>query len=973
MSRDPFQDVLGVPADAGPLELLGLDPDAADTFPLRIEEALRARLAAVFEASGISRADAARIRRRLRKAAREIRSGRRPAVAAAGAPEPEGDPVGDGRRRSGARRRRARVAPPGPPQELTEFDRRILAILVGCGGWNAASRARLVALAASWGVTVAGLLRVIGGLGEYARGGGLKAARGARRVESRPQEPLKPAAEPEVLERIASEFHPRDSWTTVKLALGFGVLTLLFVMLAVRFLFFPGDFKRTAAPSPVAAAPPVPAAGASPEPEPHPGSLAVERAARFASPPSFLGHAQSAEVIGAIDGCGAVAQDLRTLARRITLADEPSEAVYRAFAAAADTVATAWGFVERRLLQEIDEAVLDAVYAASGSPSMSDRILSALAPSTGRLTDPAALWRGSWKAGMLGRIAAEPGLSPAVTQRARTLLEIVLGPAAAPQGFDTAAERWLDGVLDQMIELTEIDGRRYDFWETWLSLRRRLGRGERFEATLMDALEALLRTSTDLSRPGPSLDVVGRLVSTADFRASPVVRERVLRLFAEVEGVSSHDLWVLTSLLAQETAAPWFGPDLVLPDGADWMYRRRTADRIAERWPEAATAPGESLAQRQGIAVDRDAGSWWMELHRLQAQSPLAADPQALLQQLVAAARLNEAAAHLAAGDPAAAREALGAVADGGRAGAVPADRARSRRPQAPPPVGRPIGADGVWAASYQEAGNSTDARLEWLRGLGAGAGTDLGPVDAEVFVGVVYRGAPSDVRTLAQEVLLGQFGSGPNVALRMLDQLPDAPISPPTAATIETYTGAVLPAPGAESWPAGARLALARHALHLRTLGERGIDLIAEELIDVYARQLSALTAGRGSPAAPVTPGEAVERLVEAWRFLAESHRYAAAPDQDLALLDLRGATRLRLARGPLQEFVAGQLQVLDLLAFVAAAEQPAAASDLRALMSQDAQERGRLSHVLEQAVAVERTTAKVWARRIVVEGGQG
>ncbi len=55
-------------------------------------------------------------------------------------------------------------------------------------------------------------------------------------------------------------------------------------------------------------------------------------------------------------------------------------------------------------------------------------------------------------------------------------------------------------------------------------------------------------------------------------------------------------------------------------------------------------------------------------------------------------------------------------------------------------------------------------------------AGTDLGPIDAEQFVGVVYRGSPREVRDLAGSILVERFPAGPNVALQMLDQFADAP-----------------------------------------------------------------------------------------------------------------------------------------------------------------------------------------------------
>ena len=71
-------------------------------------------------------------------------------------------------------------------EDLTEFDRLALAVLVVSGGWNATSAKRLGIVAESHGVSVADLNRVVVGLTRFlSEGEGLRGAMGAVGTEAR--------------------------------------------------------------------------------------------------------------------------------------------------------------------------------------------------------------------------------------------------------------------------------------------------------------------------------------------------------------------------------------------------------------------------------------------------------------------------------------------------------------------------------------------------------------------------------------------------------------------------------------------------------------------------------------------------------------------------------------------------------------------------------------------------------------------
>src|SRR5262249_37932742 len=89
--------------------------------------------------------------------------------------------------------------------------------------------------------------------------------------------------------------------------------------------------------------------------------------------------------------------------------------------------------------------------------------------------------------------------------------------------------------------------------------------------------------------------------------------------------------------------------------------------------------------------------------------------------------------------------------------------------------AGQPIGRDGEFAAAYQQVGKNAEQRLELLRALRTNAGTDLGPIDAELLVREAYKGSPQEVRATAQSLIPQQFITGPIIAMEMLDQFADS------------------------------------------------------------------------------------------------------------------------------------------------------------------------------------------------------
>jgi hypothetical protein len=758
--------------------------------------------------------------------------------------------------------------------------------------------------------------------------------------------------------------------SALKLSLLFGALTALLALIALRLLFVPS------APVPAPRVEPPPSASvaierATPPVAPPRPPAPVQRMARFADEPTFSGRALTAETVAAADGSPELVGVIDDAARRLTINDDPSETVFRNWSDAVETIATGWVLVGDSVRDSIDQAIFDALYAASDSPSISDRLLAALTPPPWRSLEPADVWRGAWMSGTLARISRSTSLSPAVVDRARAQLEVALGgPLAEGEAtFEDAAGAWLDQAAGLLVEATEVDPGAYDLWEFWIAAQRRLGRGDRFDAAVLDAIESILESSVDLARPGRTVNVLGRLLSLLDFESSRVVKDRILALFGDEKRFPSRDLWVLTSLLARYDAAPWFGEDLVLPMDADWMHRRRIADRIDRQWPEAATIQVAAETRLRGVPIDPDLAARWLALFRQQQEAPIEGSDETLIGALVAACRLNEAASWLSAGGADRAAPILAALESGEAAGAT------AGTPPAPATrrTGEPIGADGEWAVRYEQAGPGAEERRKWLEALQMNAGTDLGPIDAEVFVRVAYRGSPPEIRTLAQTILVEQFGAGPVVAQELLDQLPGVPAGRPVSEMIARLTGRLLPSPHSDAWPVDARLALVEHALSLQGAGTSDLDAQVAAVVASYASRCAALDEEASQGTGGLTPQTAAAALARAWRRRAvEALGDAAAGGsaaRGLADLQRRQATRQRLVAGPIQGFVAAQVTVLDHMAFAAVAQQRAWESAATEILAESGRRRSRCAGVLEQAVEAERAIGRLWRMQIQTE----
>jgi len=141
----------------------------------------------------------------------------------------------------------------GPEIELTPLDQSIIAVLIGEGGWNRQSRSRLVAVAASYQITVGGLMRILQAFAEASRSGAgplsrksLQTNRVSREWTQLPTSKKSAMSAvdnflAQTAKKITPELSSPSPVMTIKIAVLFGLLTLLAFVLSLSVLLSPDE------------------------------------------------------------------------------------------------------------------------------------------------------------------------------------------------------------------------------------------------------------------------------------------------------------------------------------------------------------------------------------------------------------------------------------------------------------------------------------------------------------------------------------------------------------------------------------------------------------------------------------------------------------------------------------------------------------------------------------------------------------
>lgn len=1064
---DPIRTYLGMNGDVPPNVLLGLTPDAMND-PGRIRAALavrlgqidrhpksdapeadlaRARLEAVAEQiiNQLNGPDGAPVGRKtpVRPPSRQPVSPRRPtrerpagesperpiSPAAAPARASSGSdgtrgPIRPSRKQTGSRPASPqRPASPAVKLALTPFDRDVLSVLISCRGWNAASRARLVALAGDRGVSGIGLLKVVKGLANHARQHGARLALSeiagessgplfvprSRLAELQPAGKI-PGPRRDTADLLREQHRRRMLGITAAITVVAAAVFLALSLITIALFDFGGDGGQDRQSSGRDAS----AVDGSSRETDAGGAARRTPAARLAEwpdYPTFRGNAVPSASAEAADAAASLVQSLDQRGRELAITDEPSERVFRLWDADLEQAGTGWFLIDRSTRAEIRRELILALHETAGNPSVSDRLLDSLRIAPGRIDEPTEVWRNAFRAGMLADIRTTSTLPEAVRDRASLQLRSALPPERypTPTSFETGVQAMLASEIETLVPATMTSENYADLWEMWRAAVRSLAASlspDAERALLLQAAERILAESTDLARPGPMANVLGRMVEEVGPWDEPEPLQWLEGLFRDDHRITSDDLWVLTSLMIESERTPWLSSRHVLPPGEGLAFRNRIRDAIVQAWPRALREESELEDPTQPkVFVSADHLAHWSRLlDAVDVASPPRSDEEQW-RRLAIMAQLGEAASLLANGSTIDAVDLMDEIEfaltgrepdaddDDGAPPSAPASpsirpaapgpgtppsaRPGRRNPtiplppssnpgQRPPPTGRPSaahGADGAWAAQYDDARPNAEAQLRLLRALRSSGGGDLGPRDAEVFVRAAYLGSPEAVRSLAREITIEQFSSGRNIVTEMLDQFPLAPRSESTAELIHGVTSRIVPFSPTDRWSAAARLALVEHLLYLWGADETDVDALAEALASCYLRRAVLLGKGPSTTSAEADPERAAARLAAAWQTLSRQADFLSdGPFGGLADIQQRQRVRERLARGAVQRIVAHRVTAIEHHAHLMVVRWPTLRNDIVGAVHEGLDLRRSARDIMAQAIATERGSLALW-----------
>lgn len=858
------------------------------------------------------------------------------------------------------------IAKPGvglSADDLTDFDRVALAVLVVSGGWNATSAKRLATIAEEYGVSVADLEKVVLGLTEFlSTGAGLRESMGDVGDSARASYMSSPhltradAAE-NAVERVFTRINDvlRDevgggtASSQMRLTIVFALFALSWIV-ALGYLFFGGGPKaEDAANTPLAVAPTGEQGGDAKPSTGTDGSVdangkqvapiaALAAPAKFPKPPGFLPTRTPADVGESASAAATWVADLEEAVRLLAAAKgriDGSADSTRAMSladAALSRAADAWpaAGAYRTDVVRLLGSLARTTQGADGLRRLMQSVPGSGADLAARqIPSWQREWRQAFGAGSLAAVALDPTQSPEVATAAREEmrqrnLPIPRGQAADP--FGAAATAWLSAAMPRIAEQLVFGSATLEDMSRWNEAVVAAASTPRMRIdALLAAIDAALRAPGALDQPGPIVDALAFSIRSLDFTGRGTESEAVRRAISAWildRNIPPARIWVFTSLLDADLGIAWYGPDLVLATNADDAARADLAERVDRAYPQVtATATGEA------VRIDSsDLAKFRTELERV-GKLPATNEPERL-RNAAAALALARAVRGFERGDEKAVKGSYASI-----------DELITREPKewiAPPGGGRAgIEASGVGDGSFASewtGRRDVQSRLDAVRQLRSRpAAGDLGPIDARLAAVEALRGGQNEVRTELARVLVDKYSNGRQVLRAVLDALADGVTGDDARLFVGSISGATV---AGRDWISEGRRAILEKLYALDDSPEHAIDATAAEIVTQATALLGAYGRQEGFTAAATRPDRALAALGDAMRTEAATRFLAEPFPATINEIERQRNARRSLATSLSQRVSAETPTLVDYAAMLVVSRQPSLQSKVAEML---------------------------------------
>ena len=930
-SVHPMQRFLGLKPDSDPLDILNIQ--VSELSKSKIESAVKARLLQIESHPDGGSSDAVNVCRHVEDAAALLLNPMsRMTIVARHMPRELVEKEGQAKQ---------------SVQKLTQFDQEVLGILVACGGWNARSRARLMAVASHYGISNDRLLSVLTGMAGWLQNqASLSRPRsGANKTSLLDISPVNlDGTTTEVFDRFVnrwmSDLRSDDARAIGRLSIIFGSISLILFGFMVVVLMMPGSNEAMESKSSTggAQAPVISS------------SRSDEIASKISDFPDH-GHYPTQtlkfpeipnEMVDAADSMSEIVESLESIILNLNDGDAPQDEIIL-FSDSIKKSSQGWFLVGPSLRQELLERIEALFDSLAGDSESLSAYLGLLRFKAGSVSSAVQIPQSTFYAGTLSMLASSLSQTPIVRKFATSMLEESGQLDIRGTGFDLGALACLESFVPRMVELMGISEDVDLEWDLWIRCVKSLAVPDS-QPALVNALETFLEMGLNPTVEGSSRLLLIRLLSELDYENSPHVRDMVLQWYGD-SNIATSRLANVTRTLVDLRLSPRFDESTIIQPNEGRAFARRQRDRIKDGWTLNEQSKFEWRVPIPD-GFDANAVAIWTKIWESIQADVMQLSDAAMMERLLELRLLNEAASAMVQGQNQIGLKLIrqienGVVDDDGMT-VLPVEK---------------ISLDD-WSSRLSKARNREE-KLDILSELSTVPSGSLSPIVAAQLAEIAYR-ASSSIRKRGQSIIAARFADDPEMMIALLDALPARPTKEINE-FLENVLDLELPESGSDQWRVEVKRTMVDRSILLRLPSTVEIDRYVARLTQSYMDECERMGVISFADVNALSPGSAIERFSKA--KLGEVSDLAQGSNTRL-LKDLRlmHQSRMRLTGDSIQASLMHSLFIAEMMAYEWSVKLPSISSDIDVIIEDLKLDLPVKSHILEQLVLVEQSIADIW-----------